>query len=612
MYIKDRYQKQGLVIIMSSPGTLSPTIANSWLATPCQIIPGIICAAVFSAESSDGEHPLPTACWPSGNEEATAGLRVAAARAMSQSKPVVCCRQQPAGADAATRLNIACPILIDGTVQGVIAVEIEGSDEQRQRAITQMLQWGSIWLQFSLQQEAGADSDLPGKVLQIIAASLEHPHFQAATTACATELASSLQCERVCFGFLRGKTAILQAVSNSANFDSQTNLTRALELAMAEALAQQTTISYPTENGSGGQIVSAATQLCRQHRTGSVCTVPLSCEGVLIGAISFERLPDHPFDAESIKHFEVVAALLGPILELKRQQERHPLLQLCSSAKGFLHRLFGPSHPALKLGTCLLAAAITTLSLLNGDYRTSGKAVLEGSIQRVVVAQMDGIIKTANVRPGDVVSTGQVLGTLDDQDLWLERMRWSGQRAQLRKEHREAMGGRERTQVGILNAQIEQADAQLRLLNAQLARTELVAPFDGVVVSGDLFQELGAPVERGRVLFTVAPLNSYRVVVQVDEREIYELSEGQSGQLVLSALPDNVMPVTVEKITPVSTAQDGRNYFRVEASLEGGTEHLRPGMQGVAKIYIEQRKMIWIWTHSLLDWLRMWTWSWLG
>jgi hypothetical protein len=35
-------------------------------------------------------------------------------------------------------------------------------------------------------------------------------------------------------------------------------------------------------------------------------------------------------------------------------------------------------------------------------------------------------------------------------------------------------------------------------------------------------------------------------------------------------------------------------------------------MQGVAKIDIEQRKMIWIWTHSLVDWLRMWTWSWLG
>ena len=597
---------------MSSLGTLSPTMANSWLATQCRIIPGIICAAVFSAESSNGEHPVPTACWPSGDEEATAGLRVAAARAMSQGKPVVCCQQQRPGDDADAQLNIACPILIDGTVHGVIAVEIEGSDEQRQRAITQMLQWGSMWLQFSLQQAAGAESDLPGKVLQIIAAALEHPRFQAATTACATELASSLPCERVCIGFLQQKAMILQAVSNSANFDGNTNLARVLELVMAEALEQHTTLSYPTDGDSDGHVVSAATQLCSQHKTGSVCTVPLSCEGTLVGAISFERLADRPFDAESIKHFEVVAALLGPILELKRQQERHPLLQLWNSGAGFIHKLFGPSHPALKLGTGLLTAGVITLSLLSGDYRTSGHAVLEGSVQRVIVAPMDGFIKTANVRPGDVVYDGEILGTLDDQDLRLERLRWSGRRAQLRKEYREALGQHQRTQIGIFSAQIEQADAQLLLLNEQLARTELAAPFDGVVVSGDLFQELGSPVERGRVLFTIAPLNSYRVVVQIDEREVFELAEGQTGQLVLSALPKELMPVTVEKITPVSTAQDGRNYFRVEASLEGGTEHLRPGMQGIAKIHIEQRKLIWIWTHSLVDWLRMWTWSWLG
>lgn len=597
---------------MSSIGTLSPTIANSWLATQCRMLPGILCAAVFSAESSNGDHPVPTACWPSDNDEATAGLRVAAARAMSQGKPVVCCQQQQPGADGDAQLNIACPILIDGTMHGVIAVEIEGSDEQRQRGITQMLQWGSMWLQFSLQQDAGAVSDLPAKVLQIIATSLEHSHFQSAATACATELASSLQCERVCIGFLQQHTVVLQAVSNSANFDAQTNLARALELVLAEALEQQATLTYPAAHGSDGQILNAATQLCQQHRTGSVCTIPLSCEGSLVGAICFERRLGHPFEAESIKHFEAIAALLGPILELKRLQERHPLLQLWISGKGFIHRLFGPSHTGLKLGTGLLVAAIVTLSLLKGDYRTSGNAVLEGSVQRVIVAPMEGFIKTANVRPGDIVSSGQVLGSLDDQDLRLERLRWSGQRAQLRKEYREALGAHDRTQIGIFNAQIEQADAQLLLLKEQLARTELVAPFDGVVVSGDLFQELGSPVERGRVLFTVAPLNSYRVVVQIDEREVFELAEGQTGRLVLSALPDKLMPLTVKKITPVSTAQDGRNYFRVEASLEGGTEHLRPGMQGIAKIDIEPRKLIWIWTHSMADWLRMWTWSWAG
>jgi hypothetical protein len=494
----------------------------------------------------------------------------------------------------------------------VIVVEMKAADEQRQRAVLQMLSWGSMWLQFTLQQDTSTNNELPAKVLQILAAGLEHFHFQSAATACATELASSLACERVSFGFLQGKNLRLRALSNSANFDGQTNLARALERAMNEALDQQSTLAYPVNRDANGQIASSHNQLCQQHRTGSACTVPLSADGSLFGAVCFERMEEKPFDSEIIQHFEVIAALLGPILELKRQQERPPVLQLWDSAGRFIHRLFGPSHPLLKLGTGLLTAGILTLSLAQGDYRSSGNAVLEGSIQRVVVAPMDGFIKTADVRPGDVVSSGQVLGSLDDKDLRLERLGWSGQQAQLQKEYREALGNHDRTQIGILNAQIEQADAQLELLDEQLARTEFIAPFDGIVVSGDLHQQLGAPVERGRVLFTVAPLHSYRVAVQIGETEIFELVEGQSGHLVLSAQPEELLPITVTRITPVSTAQDGRNYFRVEANLAGNTDQLRPGMQGVAKVDIEQRKLIWIWTHTLTNWLRMWTWSWLG
>jgi hypothetical protein len=61
----------------------------------------------------------------------------------------------------------------------------------------------------------------------------------------------------------------------------------------------------------------------------------------------------------------------------------------------------------------------------------------------------------------------------------------------------------------------------------------------------------------------------------------------------------------------VATAEDGRNFFRVDARLEEPTSALRPGMEGVAKIEVGPRRLIWIWTHSLVDWLRLWFWTWL-
>jgi hypothetical protein len=67
----------------------------------------------------------------------------------------------------------------------------------------------------------------------------------------------------------------------------------------------------------------------------------------------------------------------------------------------------------------------------------------------------------------------------------------------------------------------------------------------------------------------------------------------------------------VEKITPVSAASEGRNRFRVEAALERTPERLRPGMEGVGKIEIDRRRIVWIWTHQIVDWFRLALWRWL-
>ena len=160
------------------------------------------------------------------------------------------------------------------------------------------------------------------------------------------------------------------------------------------------------------------------------------------------------------------------------------------------------------------------------------------------------------------------------------------------------------------NAQLISARAAVEKAELDLSRTRVLAPFDGSVVTGDLSQSLGAPVERGQVLFEVAPLADYRVVVQVDERDIADVAVGQRGELLLTAWPADSVPFTVETITPVSTARDGRNYFRVEAKLDWTPERLRPGMEGVGKILVGRRLVVWIWTRQAVDWVRLKLWAW--
>lgn len=140
----------------------------------------------------------------------------------------------------------------------------------------------------------------------------------------------------------------------------------------------------------------------------------------------------------------------------------------------------------------------------------------------------------------------------------------------------------------------------------------LSAPYDGVVVSGDLSQLIGTPVEQGKLLFEVAPLEGYRVVLKVNDRDIGRLRVGQRGELVLSSLPGRPMAFTVRAVTPVSAQLDGRNVFRVEAQLDAADlARLRPGMEGVGKVVVGEASLLWVTTHGFVDWLRLALWSWL-
>ena len=163
----------------------------------------------------------------------------------------------------------------------------------------------------------------------------------------------------------------------------------------------------------------------------------------------------------------------------------------------------------------------------------------------------------------------------------------------------------------VIKEQISQIDAEIDLIEQQMKSIHLTAPFDGVVIEGDLSQMLGSPVERGDSLFKIAPLEGYRIILKVDEREISYVREGQNGTLALSSLSQLNFPIKVERITSVARAEDGANTFRVEASLPGVPDFLRPGMQGIGKINAGRETMIWIWTHEIIDWFRLWLWSWI-
>ncbi|MEO8279576.1 MAG: HlyD family efflux transporter periplasmic adaptor subunit [Ideonella sp.] len=448
-----------------------------------------------------------------------------------------------------------------------------------------------------------------GLVLQLQDTFLRQPNLAAGALALTNELARVLACERVTLGVIDGREVDVIAVSNSAEFRPAQELMRQIAAALREAVDQGNRVTYPVMPADPIRIVLAHADL--HERSGhALASVALVAGGQSVGALLAEWRGAEPPEHRRLELLDSMACALGPLLALRQIAER----PWSARGIGMLHRAWQaitrrqdptPKVLALTLLVGLLAAVFLPVS-----YRIGAPGRIEGAVQRVIAAPLDGYLAKANVRPGDSVRAGDVLVELADQDLLLEQRRWEGALAQHENGYAAALARSDRAQFVIAQGKAGEARAQLELVRQQLARTRLLAPIDGVVIKGDLSQGLGAPVQRGDALITLAPAERYRLIINVDERDIASVRPGQRGQLALASSPGDPLRFVVERVTPVATVQDGRNTFEVEARLLAAAPLLRPGLQGVAKIDAGERSTAWIWTHRGIDWLRLSLWSW--
>jgi multidrug resistance efflux pump len=579
---------------------------SGWLDIQCRSFDGAI-RGVVVLRATEAAPFAPVAIWPEGIEGSPRLVAVVERSLKEQQVVVEGAKRQARKQDP---VFIAHPILVDDELFGSVAIELEGRSEGAVHDAVQRLGWGIGWLEALARRRVFTSKARLVTVLELIATSLQHERFQAAATAVATELATLFGCERVSIGFRKGSHIQLSALSHSATFARKANLVRDIEAAMEEAADQLATILLPSRKDSTFQLTRAHAELLGRHGAGAVCTIPLTAGHHILGAIVLELPAGAEFDAHTVDLCEHAALLVGPVLDVKRREDRWLARKGWDSLLDHWGNLVGPGHVVLKFWTGLVVLAIAFFSIIDGDYMITADASLEGKVQRAITAAMQGYIVDARARAGDIVRTGDVLASLDDRDLQLERLKLLSQGAQQESERRQAIAEGNRAKARILEAQLGQVEAQIILVNEQIARTRLQAPFDAVVVKGDLSQSLGAAVERGNVLFEVAPLDAYRVIMKVDERDITEVAVGQAGRLALTSMPNDEIELVIDKITPVSVVDQGRNFFRVEAIAKGAIETLRPGMEGVGKIHVDERKLIWIWTHKLVHWVRMWVWSW--
>ncbi len=612
-------ERSALWAVIAGAGGLEE-YTRSWLTLQSSLI-GSTLQSILVMKEEAAEAFTPVAFWSAAPDSDGERLAEVAERVLQEGRPLLTELPEPPDAgqtDKARRgrfhrYGIACPLLFDNQLHGVAAVEVAVSSEEELRSAMEHLQWGVPLLElFFRRRQTREDGMVISRLrsaIDLLAGVLSEEDFDEACMTFVTGVTASLLCDRVSLGFVKKHDVRIQAVSHSALFDKRTSFMRSLGTVMDEAIQQGSEVIYPPPRDATALIVRNHEAFAGQYGVKAMLTIPLYGNERYYGALTLERAGETPFSADDVNVCRSVFALAAPALEGKRIQSLPLVRQMYGATQRGLKRLVGPGHTGAKLVILLLAALIVFFSFATGEYRITASATLEGSVRRTIAAPFKGYIREAHARHGDMVREGSVLCTLDERDLRLEKTNLAGQESQLLRQHQEAVALHDRAKANVVKAQLDQVIAQLDLTDIKLQRTTIRAPFDGLLLSGDLSQKLGSAVEQGDLLFEIAPLSGYRLILQVNEAEIAHVREGQRGVLVLSALPDT-FGFVVRKITPISTALEGKNCFRVEAGLDKATGTLRPGMEGIGKISVERRKLISIWTLKLRNWFRLWFWSW--
>lgn len=206
--------------------------------------------------------------------------------------------------------------------------------------------------------------------------------------------------------------------------------------------------------------------------------------------------------------------------------------------------------------------------------------------------EMSGLIRSIHFEEGQQVKKGDLLAKIDDAEL-------QAQLAQTRSRHELARLNLERAEILRQTQSNTQADvdrarsefattqAEIDLLKVRLARTEIRAPFEGVVESRSLSP--GDYVNTQAVITTLNDLSRLKVEFQVPERYLAKVRRGT--RFAVRATTGEIDATAGGEVYFVNSVIDRQTRSsEVKGYLASGTTGLKAGMFAVVEIILEVRR----------------------
>ena len=445
------------------------------------------------------------------------------------------------------------------------------------------------------------------QTLDILGLLNEQDEYKAMAMALCNEAKRRFDCDRVSLGYLEDPYVRLQAISNMDRFEKKMDAISRLESAMEEAVDQDEDLLYPADEEKG-YIFRDHEAYAKAEGVHHVLSVPLRMGQSAAGAMTFER-SKRAFSENDLRAVRVLAnQVTRRVVEMKKTSRWFGARWLGAIRDG-LGSFLGYRKTWQKLGAIVGTVVVLLLVFLRLEYRVEAPFILRSTEIVHVPAPFKGYLSEVYTQVGDLVEPQQALLSLDASELLLERANIFAEIQRFTSEAEDAEAELRLSDMRVALAQKRQSEANLQLVEYRIGRANVIAPFAGIVVEGDLTDRIGAPVKQGDLLMRLTRMDNLYVELKVDERDIHDIQTSVDGEFAFNSKPDSHFGFDLSQIEPVAVAESTGNIFYVNGALQSSAESWwRPGMSGVAKINAGKRSLLWMCTHRLVDFLRIHLW----
>ncbi|MFI4881723.1 MAG: efflux RND transporter periplasmic adaptor subunit [Phycisphaerales bacterium JB064] len=474
--------------------------------------------------------------------------------------------------------------------------------------------------------QASAALDLAGR---LIASINEATGFKGACLQLVNDLARAASADRVALGWVKGLgdsgVVRVQALSDTEHVDRRLHMVRMLQAAMEECYDQAHAVVYPVPQAAQAQeegmepvvdptLATAVTHAHRELASSDarlkVASLPIRAGERVVGVVTIEISEDGLLTPARLELLQATLDLVGPVIELRRSDDRPIPQRAWHSVLKSGTWLVGPRHTAWKVAALVALVILLGITFIKIPYRIDAQAELMAVHERSIAAPFAGIIASVpeKIRPGVQVAAGDILMQMDTTELRESRI---DAKASVSAALREADEARKE---GDLNAaeqaagRVEQESARLRYIEIQLERAVIKAPIDGTIVSGDPRRMIGSAINVGEPVFRIASLDQLEVVARVKDNDIGYVSPESVGGFATRARPGERFEFAANSLVPMGQPDEGTNVFELRGELTNPPGWLRPGMEGIAYIDTGDKRIIWILSRRIIDTARLWLW----